>query len=47
MTASSKQQTQGDKHDNGMSHDPKMYLRFGAMILTAMVVMYGVMFISS
>ena len=24
-----------------------MYLRFGAMILTAMVVMYGVMFVSS
>lgn len=47
MTTSNTQQTQHDQHENGMSHDPKMYLRFGAMILTAMVVMYGVMFISS
>jgi hypothetical protein len=35
--------TQGDQG----SHSAGMYLRFGAMILTAMVVMYGVMFISS
>ena len=47
MTTSSEQQTQHDQADSGMSHDAKMYLRFGAMILTAMVVMYGVMFISS
>ncbi|CAN5509462.1 hypothetical protein BH23CHL4_BH23CHL4_07640 [soil metagenome] len=29
------------------SHDSKMYLRFAAMILTAMVVMYWVMFVGS
>lgn len=34
-------------HGNGQSHEKKMYLRFGAMILTAMVVMYAVMFVSS
>ncbi|GAA0812172.1 hypothetical protein Sya03_57570 [Spirilliplanes yamanashiensis] len=35
-------------HGEGQSHDmKKMYLRFGAMILTAMVVMYAVMFVSS
>jgi hypothetical protein len=28
-------------------HDKQMYLRFGAIILTAMVVMYPVMFVSS
>ncbi len=31
----------------GPSHQKKMYLRFGAMILTGMVVMYGLMFVSS
>jgi hypothetical protein len=31
----------------GQSHGAGMYLRFGAMILTAMVVMYGLMFVSS
>lgn len=35
-------------HSDGQSHGmTKMYLRFGAMILTAMVVMYAVMFVSS
>ncbi|MEV0898152.1 DUF305 domain-containing protein [Actinoplanes sp. NPDC049802] len=34
-------------HGDGQSHDKKMYLRFAAMILTAMVVMYAVMFVSS
>ena len=34
-------------HGGSLSHDTKMYLRFGAMILTAMVVMYAVMFVSS
>jgi uncharacterized protein (DUF305 family) len=29
------------------SHSPDMYLRFGAMILTAMVVMYAMMYVSS
>jgi hypothetical protein len=33
--------------DGGGGHDRGMYLRFGAMILTAMVVMYWVMFVSS
>jgi hypothetical protein len=32
---------------NGQSYDRKMYLRFAAMILTAMVVMYAVMFVST
>jgi hypothetical protein len=31
----------------GQSHGTGMYLRFGAMILTAMVVMYALMFVSS
>jgi hypothetical protein len=31
----------------GPTHQTRMYLRFGAMILTAMVVMYGTMFLSS
>ena len=31
----------------GPSHETTMYLRFGAMILTVMVVMYAVMFVSS
>lgn len=34
--------TEGDKQ----STNPQMYLRFGAMILTAMVVMYAMMFMS-
>jgi hypothetical protein len=32
-------------HDDHGSHDSAMYLRFAAMILTGMVVMYAVMFI--
>ncbi len=31
----------------GLSHETKMYLRFAAMIVTAMVVMYWTMFVSS
>ncbi|GAA1145420.1 DUF305 domain-containing protein [Nesterenkonia lutea] len=35
-------------HDSKQSHHQmKMYLRFGAMILTGMVVMYGLMFVST
>lgn len=34
-------------HGEKQSHDAAMYLRFGAMILTAMVVMYAVMFVST
>jgi len=38
-----------EQHDDQGQHNMqrKMYLRFGAMILTAMVVMYGVMYASS
>ncbi|GAB3964822.1 DUF305 domain-containing protein [Streptomyces sparsus] len=38
--------TEGDEHRNGggLSHQTRMYLRFAAMILTAMVVMYWTMF---
>ncbi|WP_081788324.1 MULTISPECIES: DUF305 domain-containing protein [Blastococcus] len=44
-----KKNDEANEHGDGgkMSPDIKMYLRFGAMILTAMVVMYGVMFVSS
>ncbi|WP_370325130.1 DUF305 domain-containing protein [Euzebya sp.] len=41
---------QSTRHGDSNGHpgmQPTMYLRFGAMILTAMVVMYGVMFVSS
>jgi len=37
---------QGDKRKEG-SHMYSMYLRFGAMILTAMVIMYAMMFVSA
>jgi cytochrome c oxidase subunit IV len=36
-----------DGHQHDQSHDMKMYLRFAAMILTGMVVMYFVMFVGS
>ena len=45
--ATKKNEANENGDDGKMSHDTKMYLRFGAMILTAMVVMYGVMFVSS
>lgn len=35
------------EHGDTGSHGAGMYLRFGAMILTAMVVMYAVMFVST
>lgn len=35
------------QHGSGGGHMGKMYLRFGAMILTAVVVMYGVMFVGT
>ena len=47
MTTRSEQHSSHETQSGGMSHEPKMYLRFGAMILTAMVVMYGTMFVSS
>ena len=34
----------GNQQGGGMSHEARMYLRFGAMIVTAMVVMYWTMF---
>lgn len=40
------EETNGNGHED-RSHEKMMYLRFGAMILTAMVVMYAVMFVSS
>jgi hypothetical protein len=45
--ANEQEHTDGTSGDDGQPHGMGMYLRFGAMILTAMVVMYGVMFISS
>ncbi|GAA4754868.1 hypothetical protein GCM10023328_43010 [Modestobacter marinus] len=36
-----------EENGGGMSHQTKMYLRFAAMILTAMVVMYWTMFAST
>ena len=35
------------RSQSDQSNGMKMYLRFGAMILTAMVVMYAVMFVST
>lgn len=39
----------GPRHDDGghSETNPKMYLTFGAMILTAMIVMYALMFVGS
>lgn len=37
-------QHQNSEHDHHKKHNRQMYLRFGAMILTAMVVMYWAMF---
>lgn len=45
MTKSEEGNQQGQQA--GLSHEAKMYLRFAAMIATAIVVMYGVMFMSS
>lgn len=41
------QEGNGRRHDENQSRPAGMYSRFGAMILTAMVVMYAVMFVSS
>lgn len=41
------QKANGHHRANNPSHGMGVYLRFGAMILTAMVVMYAVMFVSS
>lgn len=45
MTKNDQSNQQGPQ--GGLSHETKMYLRFGAMIATAIVVMYGIMFVSS
>jgi len=37
----------GHHHDDRQSHSREMYIRFAAMILTAMVVMYAVMYFSA
>ena len=52
MATKQNENKQNDEHKEkgqggGMSPQVKMYLRFGAMILTAMVVMYWTMFVSS
>jgi hypothetical protein len=50
MTTEKKQGSGSGRHQQHRehaSHQSKMYLRFGAMILTAMVVMYAVMFVAS
>ena len=48
MTAKQNTPGAGEHRGQGKSHDTKrMYLRFAAMILTAMVVMYWVMFVGS
>jgi Ca2+/Na+ antiporter len=48
MATRASEETNGDRHgEEDQSHGLGMYLRFGAMILTAMVVMYAVMFVSS
>jgi cytochrome c oxidase subunit IV len=36
-----------EEHEDQQSHGVQMYLRFGAMVLTAMVIMYAVMFMAS
>lgn len=45
------QDSHGDHQDHGertrFSHEQKMYMRFAAMILTGMVIMYWVMFVGS
>ncbi|MGY1835262.1 DUF305 domain-containing protein [Blastococcus sp. SYSU DS0510] len=47
--ASTHDDEQQEREQGGgkLSHETKMYLRFAAMILTAMVVMYWTMFVSS
>lgn len=47
MATARSDEAREERHGDDKSHETKMYLRFGAMILTAMVVMYGVMFVSS
>lgn len=47
-TVNNDQTQQGDQdHGSAGGHMTKMYLRFGAMIATSMIVMYGVMFVGT
>ena len=41
------QEAHGGSQSDGSNMDKQMYLRFGAMILTAMVVMYAAMFVGT
>ena len=36
-----------DQNHNGSRGDRQMYLRFGAMVLTSMVIMYAVMYMAT
>lgn len=47
MSTRENEAVNGQDHTEHQSRDKGMYVRFGAMILTAMVVMYAVMFVSS
>ncbi|TQN44079.1 DUF305 family protein family protein [Blastococcus colisei] len=46
-TKKSDEANEEQDHGGKMSHETKMYLRFAGMILTAIVLMYWVMFVSS
>ena len=46
-TSTEQQHTDHARHGSDDGHMRTMYLRFGAMILTGMVVMYAVMFVGS
>jgi len=47
VTTTSDQQTDQDRNGQHDGHMTKMYLRFGAMIATSMVVMYAVMYVGT
>jgi hypothetical protein len=47
VTTEDHREAEGQREEGGGSQNRGMYLRFGAMILTAMVVMYWTMFVSS
>ena len=48
MTAEPQHESENSgQHNNGSRGNPQMYLRFGAMILTSMVIMYAVMYMAT
>lgn len=47
MTPSSQGQTGNSGGDGGAKHERRMYLRFGAMIATSTVVMFGLMYLNT